>query len=367
MAITKYELNNENFYEVYVCGRDSAGKKWQKRKRCIETLKKAQTIEFEFKRELAQAKEQAVPFKFNEWFEVCMSRLKLEAMQSTIDGYRGVIQKWIYPYWHDKYIHTVTKNDAYELIFTSCKDIKSDWTRRNMIKMLKRLFRMAVEENLIKINPFNGMMIRTPETDLTVLNSAEVQKLLTEAKLVQHRFYPIWVFALMTGMRSGEMFALTWNDIDLESRLISVNKQWTSKNGICSTKTRRSRMVPISDELFHFIVELKLQRGQEPSVLPQLEEWRHGEQASVLRQFCDGIGITSVRFHDLRATFITNLLALGETLVRVMAIVGHSEMKTTNGYLRKAGIDVKGGTDKLSFKVPRGMGTVVELKAVRQT
>lgn len=35
-----------------------------------------------------------------------------------------------------------------------------------------------------------------------------------------------------------------------------------------------------------------------------------------------------------------------------MSLVGHSQLKTTNGYLRKAGVDVQGGTDKLGYKLP---------------
>lgn len=46
-------------------------------------------------------------------------------------------------------------------------------------------------------------------------------------------------------------------------------------------------------------------------------------------------------------------LARGESLARVMSMVGHHQLKTTNGYLRKAGVDVKGGTDKLGYKLPR--------------
>jgi integrase len=77
------------------------------------------------------------------------------------------------------------------------------------------------------------------------------------------------------------------------------------------------------------------------------------KQAQVTRDFCFGIGITPVKFHDLRATFITNLLARGESLARVMSIVGHNELKTTNLYLRKAAVDVQGGTNKLGYKVPK--------------
>jgi site-specific recombinase XerD len=72
----------------------------------------------------------------------------------------------------------------------------------------------------------------------------------------------------------------------------------------------------------------------------------------VLRHFCKLLNITPIRFHDLRATFITNLLTRGESLARVMAIVGHADIDTTNVYLRLAGVELKGGTDKLDFEIP---------------
>lgn len=240
--------------------------------------------------------------------------------------------------------------------------MKAEWSRRNLIKMVKRLFQMALEEGIIDKNPALGIMIRIPESIMQVLTPHEVQILLTEAKITNHRFYPIWVLAVMTGMRSGELIALRWTDIDLESRRIFVSKQWTKKNGLCATKTKTNRIVPISDELYQFLIELKLARGNEETVLPNLVEWRNAEQAKVLKEFCIASRITPIRFHDLRATFITNLLSKGESLARVMAMVGHAELKTTNGYLRKAGVDLAGGTDKLSFKIPQLNGQVIELK-----
>lgn len=67
--------------------------------------------------------------------------------------------------------------------------------------------------------------------------------------------------------------------------------------------------------------------------------------------FCKSLGITEIKFHDLRATFITNLLSRGESLVRVMAIVGYTDMETTNVYLRKAGIELEGGTDNVTSNI----------------
>ncbi len=172
--------------------------------------------------------------------------------------------------------------------------------------------------------------------------------------------------ALGTGMRSGELFALLWTDIDFDGRTISVTKQWTNKNGTCPTKTLRSRVVPISDDLLKFLKELKLKRGAKyDCVLPHLPEWENGQQAQVTKDFCTALGITPIKFHDLRATFITSLLSRGVPLAQVMAIVGHNQIKTTNGYLRRAGVDVLGATNKLGYKLPSDVAGAQVLSIVQ--
>ncbi len=213
---------------------------------------------------------------------------------------------------------------------------------------------MAVEEGVISVNPAKGLLIKLPPPAQKVLTAQEAQTLLRAAKETNHSFYPIWAFALMTGMRSGEMYAFMWSDVDLEAGNISVSRQWTSKTGIGPTKTRDSRIVPISPELKVFLSERKLEVTGD-FVLPHLRHWTKGLQARVLRDFCLSIGITPIKFHDLRATFITNMLAQGVPLATVMAIVGHRRMSTTDIYLRLAGVNVKGATAKLGYSLPKAM------------
>ncbi len=363
MAIKTYEQDGKKLYEVYLNGFDSAGRRIQRRKRGIDTLKKAQHVEFELKRELAQLKEARVPFRFGEWFDECMRRMRLEFMPSTIAGYETQVVKWVHPHWKDREIGEITRADVYDMLFKHCEAISTQITRLNLLKKLKRLFQMAVEEGHLDRNPCVGIKVRVPEAVQDVLTTTEVEIFLREAKLAHHRFYPVWAMALMTGMRSGELYALKWTDVDFDGRTIAVARAWNSKCGITPTKTRRARVVPVSDDLHTFLRERKLKHGAESEfILPRLKEWTDGEQARVTREFCIGLGITSVKFHDLRATFITNLLARGESLARVMSIVGHAELKTTNGYLRKAGVDVQGGTDKLGYRLPQGApGTVISL------
>lgn len=353
MAIRTYNEAERKLFEVYVHGHNSRGVRVQRKRSGIETLRKAEQVEFELKRELAMLKEQKIPLRWGEWFDECMREMKITMRPSTVYNYQTQVRKWVHPHWEKIELRAITRADVHELIFEKCALIKTPNNRKTLLKLVKRLFEMAVDEGQIERNPCNGIQVRAPEVEQKVLTTIEAETFLREAAITDHRFYPIWALALMTGMRSGEMFALRWSDLDLDSRIIHVTRQWTNKNGYGPTKTQKSRIVPISDDLLAFLKELKVKRGLEESVLPRFIEWENGEQARITRDFCEIIGITPIKFHDLRATFITNLLARGESLARVMSIVGHHQLKTTNGYLRKAGVEVQGGTDKLGYKLPQ--------------
>jgi integrase len=332
MAIRTYVENGKKLYEVYVNGFDSRGARIQRKRKGIETIQKAKVSEFELKRELALKREEKVPYRWQEWLDVCLKRMKLEYRPSTVINYGCTLGKWINPKWAHQELNQITKNDVYAAIYEDLGPSLSPHSRRTVLKMVKRIFQLAVEEGVLDRNPCGGIQIKVPEVDQKVLTSAEVEVFLREARATNHRFYQVWAMALMTGMRSGELFALKWTDLDLEGRTIAVTKQWTNKNGFGPTKSRRNRVVPISDDLLQFLKEMKLRKSAESEVLlPRIQEWTDGQQATVTREFCAAVGVTPVKFHDLRATFITSLLARGESLARVMAIVGHSELKTTNG------------------------------------
>ncbi len=353
MAVKSYSLRGKKFFEVYVAGFGLREKRIQMRKRGITSIKKAEDLEFEFKRELARVREEDIHLRWGEWFVECMNLMKVNSQPSTLYNYDKSCRKWINPHWDNRELRSIKNMDVHELLYEKMNDESITMhTRKYVLKIMKRIFQMAIENRKLDRNPCIGMMVKVPETQMKVLSGSEVDTLLTEAKTTNHRFYSVWVVALFTGMRSGELFALKWSDVDFESESVQVVRSWSSKNGLKSTKNQKTRIVPMGPELLNFLKQLKLECGQEDYVLPRLQEWERGDAAYVLKEFCRALGITEVRFHDLRATFITNLLSMGESLVKVMAMVGHSDMETTNEYVRRAGIELKGGTDKLGYKVP---------------
>jgi integrase len=352
MAIKSYLVKGKKLYEVYVNGFDSRERRLQKRKRGIESMRKAQEIEFALENEVEKAKKESAHLKWGDWFEECFKIMRVNYQPSTVYSYETTARKWIQPFWGTREIRGLTNKDVHDLIFEKIPGEVTMHTKKYVLKIVKRILQMAVDNGKIDRNPSLGLMVKVPESPKKVLTNAEVEIFLQQAKLTNHRFYPIWATALFTGCRSGELYALRWSDLDTEAKTISISRSWNSKNGYTGTKNQKSRVVPISDELLTFLKKLKMERGKEDFVLPHLEEWSRGQAAKVTKAFCKSIGVTDIKFHDLRATFITNLLARGVPLAVVMAIVGHSDMETTNVYLRQAGVEVQGGTDKLGYAIP---------------
>lgn len=129
-----------------------------------------------------------------------------------------------------------------------------------------------------------------------ILTLAEIRKLLSEAKALNHAWYPVWALAILTGMRSGELYALTWQDVDWENHSINVNKSYNGRlKAIKSTKAGYWRTVPISPELKVLLQEIKATANARETVLPRFWKWTKSQQARELRQFCIGIGIPELQ------------------------------------------------------------------------
>lgn len=169
---------------------------------------------------------------------------------------------------------------------------------------------------------------------------------------------------VLTGMRNGELFAVLWSDVDFESRIIRLTKSYNTRTRtVKSTKAGYWRNVPISHELHQLLSELKFGAGNREHVLPRSWQWDRGEQARILRMFCLGIGIPSIRFHALRACFATQLMGNNVAPIRVMKICGWRDLKTMERYVRLAGVDESGATDcqQVLASDAEAMGKVVSL------
>ena len=103
----------------------------------------------------------------------------------------------------------------------------------------------------------------------------EVKKLLLEAKLKNHPWYPIWALAICTGIRSGELQALEWEDIDEKNSINRVSKSYNRKiEGLKCPKNGQGRNVDVNPELWDIIKALRVERGSQRFILPEFAEWK---------------------------------------------------------------------------------------------
>ncbi|MFA5582614.1 MAG: tyrosine-type recombinase/integrase [Bacteriovoracaceae bacterium] len=351
MPIHSNVVDGRTVYTVLVTTRIN-GKQVNRKRRNISSIAHAKRIELELKMELVRRKEQPYLCTWLEWQKRCLEKMRLQYNESTVINYKSNFEKWVNPVLGDMYIDEIKPSDIHSLIYDSIQGV-SLVSRHGVLKRIKRVFAIAVEDGIIARNPATGIRVKVPESPQLVLNRTEIDKLLLEAKKRNHRYYSHWAMAILTGLRKGELIALVDTDIDLDNKVLSITKSWGRIDGLGPTKNSTNRYVPISAELEKLLRELKAEAVfRDGQLLEQHHDWLYGDAAKVLKDFCKEIGITRIKFHDLRATFITQMLLKGVPLAKVMKIVGHSTIKTTMRYLRLIADDTQGATEALGISLP---------------
>jgi integrase len=144
--------------------------------------------------------------------------------------------------------------------------------------------------------------------------------------------------AAYAGLRRGELVALRWRDVDFEGRKITVRRALSGDTELRSTKSRRAREVPLPDQAAAALERLS-RRGEFMGADDYVFANRFGRRldpSALRRRFeraRDTVGLEPLRFHDLRHTYGSLLVAGGIDLPSVKAAMGHSRITTTERYL----------------------------------
>ncbi len=362
MAINSYNKNEVEFFRVSVQARGRLIRtlRLQRSKKNIPTLKEALRVE----KKLLQSVTQEVAKLEGRgltWGEI-VDRWEIKAkighlgdkysdnltIQAHVNRLRNYTQIW----WNCR-VSDLTKGDGRQVLDSAKAKGAGTGLLRSIKSSVNVVFRWAVEEKYalgVHSSPTEGLTVGTKEERVPkILTKDELRVLLKQAKASNNPWYPTWAFAVCTGMRSGELMALQWKDIDLEKGIITVSKSYNNtRRTIKSTKAGYWRSIPISNDLKTVILELRKDAPSEGFVLERHYAWKNGQAGKVLRQYLKDLDIESnVVFHSLRACFATHMLASGVDQATVMKIGGWRDIKTFQIYVRLAGIDVKGATDAL--------------------
>lgn len=364
MSITKYQEDGQDFWKVYVHMRSSvnSNKRFQKSVFRLKSEAEARREEKKLIRLLSKEvqKFDGLGLSWDDvvhlWWKEVQAGYLGTITERSAEGYLSIINKWTRG-WNGKPAAELTRADGRYLLQRMDKAGLSKSYQKKTKNIINKVFTWGIEFGFIvgaNTSPLKGLLIdKGEEKAPDILSLEEIKKFLTVAKALNHHWYPVWAFAILTGMRSGELHALTWGQIDLEKNIIMVDRSYDSnmrKSG--PTKGRYWRTIPINDSLRRLILDLKA--GPKTSggdfVLPRSKDWDNGDQAVPLRNFLKSINLKSVKFHALRACFATQMLANGVPSPVVMKIGGWKKSSTMDIYLRLAGVDTKGATDCLEFE-----------------
>ena len=135
---------------------------------------------------------------------------------------------------------------------------------------------------------------------------------------------PMFLLAINTGLRRGELFQLQWPDVDLPNQVLTVRGRIT-KNG-------QTRHVPLNEEAEQAIERWRIRISETGRVFPG----KGGQQLTTIWTSWHGVvkaaGISDFRWHDLRHHFASQLVMVGVDLNTVRELLGHSDLEMTLRY-----------------------------------
>ena len=327
----------------------------------------------------------------------------------TILNYRKKIKNLIVPYIGKYRINTIDRDKLQNLLITLHDNGYSDNTISAVKGIITKCFNYAYYSGyLTKMPAINLKIPRNENTAIPKRQSPHVYLTKEQLSNIFDRFplgHPSYIplmIGLHCGLRLGEAFALTWNDIDLEQRKISVNKQiqWRqfkrtdeekkNSNGrntddcgcwyFSSTKYKSDRVLEMDEELYNLLSTEKVKQDNARAYFgdrfTRYYENEHREitqepTAKEINFVCvreDGSYITprtmqhtsriihldlNIRdfdYHSLRHTHATVLLEKGAPLKYIQQRLGHKKIDITiNVYqhltddLRQMGTDILNG------------------------
>src|SRR3989338_8545920 len=298
----------------------------------------------------------------------------------TLYKYKNALKCHVRPVLGDYYVGRITPNDIRKLTSKLIK-IRSAKTTNNILTMIKTIFKYARRWGYIRISPAEDVdKYRVEREEMDYLRPDEIQLLL---KHCDEPFKTFVLTAVLTGMRKGELLGLQWGDIDWNSNTIFVKRslKWSfgkanmvgDKRWYFDTpKTKYSvRAVTMSPRLK---VALEIHRITAPVIEDDLIFCNGGNNPLdpdniVKRYFQPALrmaGLRMIRFHDLRHTYTSLLIAQGENVKFIQSQLGHASIQTTMdryGHLLPVDrVGVGSRLDKLVFSEERQFGNKFEGK-----
>lgn len=285
--------------------------------------------------------------KVHELFDIWLNKYcKLSLKIRSFNKYDAIIKLHIIPELGNYEITEVTSDILQDFIankltkgnLNTNKSLSVN-TVFGIVSVIKQGFKFALMQDYIIKDPTLSLKLpQAQEKEVEALTRDE-QKVIEDYCLKNSKQnYLGIIICLYTGIRLGELLALTWDDVDFENKLLHIKKtSYTSKvNGrntviIDKPKTKKSnRIIPIPDKLF-ILLEIQ-KRASQSTYIISTKQNKIVETRSYQRTFQSILhkcNIKHYNFHCLRHTFATRAIELGMNVKTLSEILGHTNVAIT--------------------------------------
>lgn len=301
--------------------------------------------------------------KLKEWIKEWLNnQVKITSKERTYKKYCGLAKKYIEPVLGEHEIQALTTKEMYRFSSEIKEMGLSSSTVNCIITILRSAWKAAMITGIVTKSVVD-VIVRPP----VVWKRTECLDLSEQRKLETYllnsddpKLFGI-LLALYSGLRIGELLALTWEDIDFRKGTMSITKSchdsWEEHRYvkvIDDTKTRTSeRIIPLPRQILSYLKELKRKTKGKFVVVGKSE---YGSQIrSYQRTFellLKKLNIKHKSFHSLRHTFATRALEIGMDVKTLSEILGHKNPMVT---LRRYGHSLMEHKAEMMNKLGRNM------------
>lgn len=259
-----------------------------------------------------------------------------ERKPSTVSGYRALLEAHHLPAFGEQPLESI---DAAAIEAWLAGIDRTAATKTKALVLMHGVFERARKQHGLPLNPAAGIERPTirPSGDIDVFSAEEVLALVRAAGNEQDA--ALFLTAAFTGLRRGELLALRWRDVDFTGKAIRVRASF-SGGALTTPKSGKVRSVPMAPDVAAALARLG-----------QRDEWTSDDDLVFVGRFgghldpqklrrryneaLDRAGLRRLRFHDLRHTFGTRMIAKAD-IRRVQEWMGHADVQTTMKYLHYA-------------------------------
>jgi integrase len=260
-----------------------------------------------------------------------------ERKPSTLRDYRSALNAHLLPAFGGEPIEAISA-EAIERWRRSLSGL-SNRSKNKLLIQLHGIFRRAQMVWGLPANPLARVEKHPmrPSGDIQVFSPEEVWALVRAAASEQDG--ALYLTAAFTGLRMGELLALCWRDVDFAGTTIRVRASWAGRS-LTTPESGRVRSVPMAPDVAAVLAQLGRRTCwvADDDLVFAGEAGTYLDGSALRRRYkaaLERAALRSLRFHDLRHTFGTRMIAKAD-IRRVQEWMGHADIQTTMRYLHYA-------------------------------